>query len=226
MHQEDEMIKTIANKKGSVMKKNRGFDYFDAYAKLVGYAHELACNLEDSLESGDFGSRDLVESLHTVENDADEVCHRIHAQLLVDFVVPYERGSMMAFANVVDDICDAIEDIAIQAYYYHCAGVEPAGREMASLVARSTGALRDAVDLLDSKLNRLEDIKHLLVRAQDVESECDRIYIEAVRELYGRADGDGERRRIDHAMLSAIEKASDAVEDAADRLEMMLVENA
>ena len=209
-----------------MFNKSDGFDYFEAYAKQAGYAHELACNLASSLDSGDFGSRELVDSLHTVENDADEVCHQIHARLLADFVVPYERGSMAALANAIDDVCDAIEDVAIRAYYYHCAGVEPAGRTMASLVAKSAGSLQEAVGLLDSRLSRYEAVRQSLVAAQDAESECDRVYIEAVRELYGKAGMNGEARRIAHSMLSSIEKSSDAIEDAAERLEAILVENA
>ena len=208
-----------------MFNKDDGFNYFEAYAKQAGYAHELACNLASSLNSGDFGSRELVDSLHTVENDADEVCHQIHARLLADFVVPYERGSMATLANAIDDVCDAIEDIAIRAYYYHCTGVEPAGRTMAALVAKSAGSLEEAVGLMDSRLNRFEEVKRHLVASQDAECECDRVYIEAVRGLYGKPNVDGEARRIAHSMLSAIEKSSDAIEGAAECLEAILIEN-
>ena len=194
-----------------MFNKDDGFNYFKAYAKQAGYAHELACNLASSLDSGDFGSRELVDSLHTVENDADEVCHQIHARLLTDFVVPYERGSMATLANAIDDVCDAIEDTT--------------GRTMAALVAKSAGSLKEAVELMDSRLNRFEEVKRHLVASQDAECECDRVYIEAVRELYGKSNVDGEARRIAHSMLSAIEKSSDAIEGAAECLETILIEN-
>ena len=96
---------------------------------------------------------------------------------------------------------------------------------MAALVAKSAGSLEKAVGLMDSRLNRFEEVKRHLVASQDAESECDRVYIEAVRELYGKSNVDGEARRIAHSMLSAIEKSSDAIEGAAECLEAILIEN-
>ena len=146
------------------MNKDRGFNYYDAYLKQVDYANELACNLESAIVTGDFGSRELVDALHTIENDADEVCHEVHAHLLTDFVVPFERGSMAALANAIDDISDTIEDVTIQAYYYHCSGIEPAGRETVSLVVLAIQSLRSAILLLGSLPTHDGKLKgHLLV---------------------------------------------------------------
>ncbi|WP_283171668.1 DUF47 domain-containing protein [Curtanaerobium respiraculi] len=206
------------------MNKDRGFNYYDAYLKQVDYANELACNLESAIVTGDFGSRELVDALHTIENDADEVCHEVHAHLLTDFVVPFERGSMAALANAIDDISDTIEDVTIQAYYYHCSGIEPAGRETVSLVVLAIQSLRSAILLLGSLPTHDGKLKGHLLSVQDRESECDRIYIDAVHELYGRTDVDVEQRRIAHAILSAVEKISDAVETAAEELEAIIVE--
>ena len=208
------------------MNKERGFDYFEAYARQAAYAYELACNLESSLTSKDFGSRELADALHTIENDADEVCHKIHSNLLTDFVVPFERGSMSALANAIDDVSDAVEDVAMQAYYFHCEGILPAGREMVSLVVGATRSFANAIESLDARLGRMEEVRERLVEVQDAESACDRIYIDALHELYGETGVDAEQRRIAHAMLAAIEKSSDAVESAAEQLEAIVAENA
>lgn len=206
------------------MNKNRRFNYYAAYLKQVDYALELACNLESAISAEDFGSRGLVDALHTIENDADEACHEVQAHLLTDFVVPFERGSMASLANAIDDVSDAIEDVAIQAYCLRCCKIEPAGREAASLVVLAIQSLRSAVSLLGALSAHRDEIKGHLVDVQDKESGCDRIYIDAVRELCGRTDIDAERRMIAHSILSAVEKSADAVEAAAEQLEAIMAE--
>lgn len=219
------MINETRYKRRPFMNRDRAFSYYDAYIKQVDYAYELACNLENSMASGDFGSRELVDALHTIENDADEVCHEIHRHLWADFIVPFERGNMAALANAIDDVSDAIEDIAIQAYCYHCASVESAGREMASLVVRATQSLKSAVELLRSHSVLSGELKRHLVEVRDIEKECDLIFIDAIHELYGRVTIDAEQKSIAHSVLTAVEKSSDALGSAAGRLEAIMVEN-
>ncbi|MGN0302565.1 MAG: DUF47 domain-containing protein [Anaerotardibacter sp.] len=208
------------------MLNERGFNYFDAYVKQIEFAFELACNLENAVSVGDFGSRDLMNALHTIENDADAVTHKIQHHLLLDFSVPFERNSMVALANALDDISDAVENIAIKAYYYHCDHIEKEGYEMITLVVKALQSLKSAVDLLPFHSKQYEQIKFYLIQAQDIESKCDNLYIEAVRELYGQADLHPEQRHIARSILSAVECASDAVEKAAEQVESIVVESA
>ncbi len=208
------------------MGKNRGFNYYNAYVKQADYAYELVCNLESALRSGDFGTRELMEAMHTVENDADQVCHEVHEHLLTDFVVPFERNSMTMLTSALDDVNDVAEDVAIRAYYFHCTDFEPVAGDMFLLAIKAVEELKAAVSLLSAHSKQSDAIKRHLVAAQGMESECDRVYIEAVHELYGREGEDPERRRIAHSMLSAIEKVLDTVEDAAEQVEALIVENA
>ncbi|MBE6473538.1 MAG: DUF47 family protein [Coriobacteriaceae bacterium] len=207
------------------MNKNRGFNYYDAYLKQVDYALELACNLNDAISAGDFGSQELMGALHVIENDADEACHEVQRHLLADFVTPFERRGMMSLANALDDMSDALEDVAIQAYSFHCRDMHPAGAASMALVVEAITSLRDAVLLLKSLPARKDDLGRCLVDVQDKESECDRIFIRAVHALYGEEGIGAERRMVVHAILSAVEQCADAVEGAAEQLEFIMVEN-
>ena len=208
------------------MRDKRKYSYGDAYKAQIGYAKELACNLERGMKAGDFGTRSFMEALHTFENDADEVCHSVLDRLLMDFVVPYERNSMTNFTHALDDVSDMLENIAIKAYYYHYEDVGPAGLEMMAVVVKSAQSLESAIEVFSSNPKQREAIRKRLVEVQGFEGACDQIYIEALRALYGRNDVDPERRRIEHDMLGAIEGACDAIENAAEYLEAIMVENA
>ena len=223
------MISKNAYRKGHVMNKknaNDRFDYFRAYKAQAIYACEIACNLQSAIQAGELGTRELMDALHTVENDADQVNHDIQAHLQSDFVVPFERDGMGQLAHTLDDVCDSIEDVAVKAYCMRFSRFSDAGIHVVSQIADFAERLLQATECLCGRDWKSTELKGLLVGIQDIESACDRIYIEAVRGLYGDAGADGERRRIAHAMLDALEDAMDAMEDAAECIEALVAENA
>lgn len=205
------------------------FNYYDAYEEQARYAEEMALNLASAIEGGELGSRELMEALHVIEGDADEVNHSIQAHLLSDFVVPMGRASMVALAHSLDDVCDAVEQIAIDAYtrkFEIAAGNAPAG------VAGLIGYLKNGVMSLCAATSHLrsfdrkrDDIKKLCVEAQTCESGADVLYIDSVRSLYDDDLLDDGRRRIHHDILDTLEDAMDSVEGAAELLESIVAEN-
>ena len=202
------------------------FDYFEAYTLQAAYAHEMACNLQSAIAAGELGTRELIEALHTVENDADQVNHDIQAHLQSDFVVPFERSGMGRLAHALDDVCDTIEDVAIKAYCQCFNKFDNAGNLMVGQIVESAERLALAVYHLGGRNWKNTGLKSHLVSIQDVESECDRMYIETVHVLYKEMDADKEQRRIAHAMLDTLEDAMDAMEDAAECIEAWIAENA
>ena len=94
------------------MPGRKGFDYYEAFRNQAQYCEEIAQNLRGGIEAGELGSRALTNALHTVENDADQVNHQIQSHLLSDFVVPLERDGMGALAHALDDVVDAVEQVA------------------------------------------------------------------------------------------------------------------
>ena len=223
------MVSKNAYRKGHVMnKKNTSdkFDYFEAYKLQAAYAREMACNLRSAIAAGELGSRELMEALHTVENDADQVNHDIQEHLQSDFVVPFERDGMGRLAHELDDVCDSIEDVAIKAYCQRFVRFDDAGNQMVSHIADCAEKLMQAAESLGGRDWKNAELKDLLVGIQDVEGECDRIYIEAVRSLYEETDADKEQRRIAHAMLDTLENAMDAMENTAECVEALVAENA
>ena len=219
------MISALKYKKGSAMQKRDGFDYFDSFARQAAFALEMALNLESAVEAGELGSRELLGALHTVENDADQVNHEIQAHLLSDFVVPMERDGLGSLAHAIDDVSDAVEDIALNAYIFGFTHYGEQGQLMVAMLSSACKTLKSAADDLGEFQKKSSEIKKRLVQVQTYESECDGIYVEAARGLYADKNLSDEERRILHTMLLVVEDAMDAVEDAAERIESIIAEN-
>lgn len=202
------------------------FDYYKAYSQQAGYAHELACNLVSAVSAGELGSKELMDAMHTIENDADQVNHEIHARLMADFTTPLERDGMDQLAHALDDVCDELEDIAMSAYCFHCSELGEGALSVIKRLPECTESLSRAVDFLGGRSNwKGGQVKECLLRVQELESACDLVYIEALHDLYGNAEMDPEQRRIAHAMLDALEAAMDACENASESIFSLMTNN-
>ena len=213
----------------SQANKNDKFDYFKAYGRQTGYAKELVLNLKSATAAAQLGSRDLMQALHVIENDADEVNHQIQERLLRDFVVPMDRGNMAELAHALDDLCDAVEQIAIDSYICNADAFDPSCpfgmQELISLLEQGTLYLTSAIDLLGSFGRKRAEIRRLCVEVQNCESKADEIYIEAVRALYDNEQLCDRELRIKHELLEAVENAMDAAEGVAEMVESIIAEN-
>ena len=207
-----------------LLKKN-AYDYFSAYKSQAAYAQEMALNLHSALSAGELGTQPLMTAMHTVENDADHINHSIQEHLEADFVVPLGRSSMCALAHGMDDVNDALESIAVKAYLFNCSQIAVSGPKMITLIAQAGEHLSRATDLLRNFRHNSKLIKEELLAIQNLESDCDRLYIESMHTIYMDQSMEDEQRRIQHAMLDSVEEAMDTMEKAAERVGAIITES-
>lgn len=211
------------------MKRKNGFDYFNAYNQQLSYAEEMTLNLKSAFAAGEWGDDSLAQSLHTMENDADHVNHQIISHLASDFITPFDRNDMALLAHSFDDVCDAVEEIAIKAYLFDIprrSSPLPQGESFMLLMAEACSELKEAGSLLSSCSKHATSIERHLVAVQTCESDCDKLYIFAVHNLYANKEADAEQRRIAHALMDCMEEAMDALEHAAECLGSLVTESA
>jgi uncharacterized protein len=207
------------------MSPRSRFDYFAAYKRQAEFCETMAQSLRAGMESGQLGTRALVDSLHAIENDADRVNHEIQSHLLSDFMVPLDRDGMSGLAHTLDDVVDAVEQIAIQAYIFGISQLPHECAVMASMLVYACADLKTVVFDLQRYTRRSSDIQKRLVKVQTYESDCDRIYIEAAHDLYADKSAGAQAVRLAHAMLDTVEEAMDAVENAAERVQTLVVQS-
>ena len=220
------MIDARAYERSSRMPGRKGFDYYGAFKSQAQYCEEIAQNLRSGIEAGELGSRALTDALHTVENDADQVNHQIQSHLLSEFVVPLERDGMGALAHALDDVVDAVEQVAIQAYIFDVSELPHDAVVMVSMLVYACADLKAALDELPGFARHSADIGKHLVKVQSYESDCDRIYIDAAHALYADKSADPQVVRLSHALLDTVEEAMDCMENAAERIQALIAQSA
>ena len=220
------MISAKTYERKKKMSKETSFNYYSAYEKQAAYAEEIVLNLVSAIEKHELGSKELIGALHTIENDADEINHSVQAHLLEDFVVPLERTGMSSLAHALDDVTDATEQIAIDAYIRGISKLPSGAATMIDFLSEAVVNLRIAVGYLRSFGKNRDLIKEFCIKVQSFESECDALYIDSARAIYDDPNLDDRACRNAHALMESIERAMDAAENAAERIEAIVEENA
>lgn len=202
-------------------------DYFELFENQAKFGLTAVEYLQKALASYSKSSiRSDLENIHAIEHQADEVNHKVREALRIDFVTPIERDDIAELSQGLDDIVDAVEDVLMVFYMFH---VEETTEEMDFMLSelhRSTECTLEAMRKLPTFRKASEEILPLLYKVNDAESECDRLYLEAMHKLHDPEGSYTVQQRIAYTKVyEAIEDALDALELCASRTEEIIMTN-
>ena len=199
-------------------------DYFKMMEKQIALSAKAARLLNTML--ADYRPEDADKNrveMHKIEHDGDEVRHEALRRLSREFITPIERDDILQLVQIIDDVTDAIEDVAIYLYMFNVPVLPVRALSMSALVERCVDALQKAIGELHN-FKRSNTLKPLLVEVNDVESEADDAYLEAVRELFVTEQAPKERYGM-KAVYDSLESCCDLCERAADVIENVVMKN-
>jgi predicted phosphate transport protein (TIGR00153 family) len=195
-------------------------EFFELYSRASANTVEIARLLVELLERFPDGERDLIARIKEREHEGDHLTHEVVDLLNRTFVTPFDRDDMYRLAGAIDDVCDHIDEAADNLGTYGVETVPEKAVEQAFVI-------HQAARNLDSAVQRLEGFKDAsaqLIELRRLEDEGDRLVRDAVGELFQTVD--------DPIMIirwkdihERLEDACDALENAADVLEAILVKN-
>ena len=97
-------------------KKRRKNDYYALLEELVEYIHKAASFLSDTMNDYniEFLSSGTLDKMHDIEHSADIKLQELTSKLAREFITPIERQDILAIAQRIDDVTDAIEDVLMR----------------------------------------------------------------------------------------------------------------
>jgi predicted phosphate transport protein (TIGR00153 family) len=195
-------------------------EFFELYARASANAVEIARLLVQLLDHfPDDGNR-LIDQIKEREHDGDRLTHEVVLLLNRTFVTPFDRDDMYRLAGAIDDICDHVDEAADNLGSWGVERVPEKARAQANVILEAAIKLDEAVLRLDG----FRDSSDQLAALRQLEDEGDQLERDAVAELFSSTD-DAKviiRWKDIHERL---EEAVDALENAADVLEAILVKN-
>ena len=195
-------------------------EFFHLYSRASANAVEISRLLVELLERFPAEDGELIGEIKEREHDGDRLTHEVVDLLNRTFVTPFDRDDMYRLAGAIDDVCDHVDEAAENLATY---GVE---RVPAKAVEQAR-VIHEAARNLDAAVQRLEGFKDSQIQLSELrrlEDEGDRLVRDAVAELFKTVQDPIAliRWKDIHEQL---EEAVDALENAADVLEAIVVKN-
>jgi predicted phosphate transport protein (TIGR00153 family) len=194
-------------------------EFFELYSSASANAVEIARLLVDLLDHFPDGT-DLIARIKEREHEGDRLTHDVVDLLNRTFVTPFDRDDMYRLAGALDDICDNIDEAADNLGVYGARRVPEKAREQAQVILRAATKLDEAV----RRLEGFQDSSRQLIELRALEDEGDRLVRDAVGELF-HTEQDAIALVRWKDIHERLEEAVDALENAADVLEAILVKN-
>ena len=195
-------------------------EFFELYAQASANAVAIAGLLVELLERFPQDGDALIARIKEREHEGDRLTQEVVLLLNRTFVTPFDRDDMYRLAGALDDVCDHVDEAADNLGSWGVDRVPDKARQQARVILQATTQLDEAVHRLDG----FRDSSEQLAALRELEDEGDQLERDAVAELFSSTD-DAKviiRWKDIHERL---EEAVDALENAADVLEAIVVKN-
>lgn len=131
--------------------------------------------------------QDMLTQMHLIEHGADGKKHEMSAALAKAFVTPVDREDLDMLSHRIDDVTDMIEEILQKFYIYDVHEVLPAAVDFAKQLVRSCELLCMIMQEFEN-FKKSQKLRAMIIELNDVEEECDRLYLDSMRELMNRPE--------------------------------------
>lgn len=203
-------------------KKNN--DYFELIKKQTAYCVEASNLLEKILCNFNSESINAYKTqMHEIEHTADEVHHDILKKLSAEFITPIDQEDILHLVQIIDDITDALDEVIMDIYMYHIDVIPGRAAELSEVVNKCVRSLDEAAENLRN-FKKPEKLHALLIKVNDIEIEADKIYMDAIHELFG-SDVNWKTLIGVKAVYEGLENCCDLCEHAADVIEQVIIKN-
>lgn len=157
--------------------------YFENFAASTALSKEAAAYLVQCLENyAPENMRQMLEHMHEIENRADVKKHEMREALAKAFVTPVDREDLDMLSHKLDDVTDKIEEVLQMFYIYNIQTIRPSAVLFAKSIVKSCGLLCTLMEEFEN-FKKSKTIHKLIVELNDVEEECDNLYLTSMREL-------------------------------------------
>lgn len=199
-------------------------EYFLLIEQQAAICVEAAALLENILtEYSAAGMAVRRVEIHAVERRADGICHDIRNRLSAAFITPIDQEDILHLAQLLDDVTDALDEVALECYMFRLAELPAGTPAFAGLTHRCVGKLCEAaIELRNFRSSGR--LRALLAEVNTLEEQADDAYATAIHDLF--AEDAAPRTLIaGKAIFDCMEACCDLCGHAADVMDQIIIKN-
>jgi predicted phosphate transport protein (TIGR00153 family) len=206
-----------------IPREKQFFDRLEAQSqKVVEGARMLLDCLEGKSAGGDIYL--ASKKIHDLENEGDEMVHRLLDRLNKSFITPLDREDIHELTIRLDDILDYVDAVAKRLVTFRIVKPTTYAVELARIILRSSEEVAVGVKLLRD-LRRSEEIIRQCAKINQYENDADQVMSEALNSLFNGELRDPMEVIKWKDLYEFLEVATDKCEDVANILEGVLVKH-
>nr|MDD6335310.1 DUF47 family protein [bacterium] len=205
-------------------KSQKTTDYFGYLETSASYACQAAALLDASLSA--FRQEEVEEKthqMHQIEHAADANRHEMLEKLAREFIPPIEREDLIALAQELDNVVDAIDDVMQHVFMFNAAAIPSEALDFTRGIIACCDALGRAVREFRN-FRSSKTIKDMIIEVNTLESHGDGLHAQAIRRLFAQ-ENDVRTIMIWQHVFDGFELCFDACEDVADIIASVIMKN-
>ncbi len=193
-------------------REKKFFDLYEALAEKIIKVVELFEKLEKNYSL----LSQVAQDINKLEDEADQIVHKIGNELLYDHTrVTEEKGDIRFFIHNMDNVIDSLEKAVNRLNIYRIKRLPPFVSEFLPLLKESAEQIKAGVkSLRDTKKND-KVLADCCIRINDLENEGDKIN----RNWAARIVNSGFANNEDFRKILALKEIIDLLEYAMDQYE-------
>jgi len=205
-------------------KNNEIYDYFKEFMLLSDYIVESAHTLKDIIENFDLEKLDEdISQVHKLENEADEIVHKMRNYLVKDFLPPIDREDIALIVNKLDNIEDGIDEILINVKILNIIDIKKEVIELIDILVLCCEAVKETFSNFQNFKNT-DLIKRKVIYVNNLEEEGDRVYERLMMLLY-KNEKDAISLVKWTNIYNCLEETIDKCEEVGDCIEDVIMKN-
>ncbi len=199
-------------------------DYYELMEQLIACSVQAANLLMEIMKNySEHHISHYRESMHKIENAADELQHDTLKKLSSEFITPIDQEDIMCLIQIIDDVTDAIDEVVIDLYMFNINKIPQDAPQLTFIMNDCVGMLQNAIGEL-KHFKKPEKLKKILIEVNDIEAKADEVYIEAIRKLFSSSYATNEIIGI-KSIYDSLENCCDLCERASDIIEQIIMKN-
>ena len=206
------------------MSKKQDDFYFQNFIECAGYSCQAAHLLKEILS--DFKPEDTrmrLDELHKIEHEADMKKHELSDRLTKAFITPIEREDIIELGQEIDNVTDSIEDVLMGVYMYNILSIRPEAIDFVDVIVQCCNGLKKTMEDFQN-FRKSATLHDSVVEINRLEEVGDRLYTEAVRNLYVNCKDPVEILAWTK-IFDRMESCCDACEHVANVVESVMMKN-
>ena len=157
--------------------------YFDNFSQCAALSKKAADYLLECLENyNPCRIEKMLEEVHEIEHSADTKRHEMSDTLARAFVTPVDREDLDMLSHNLDNVTDKIEDIVQKLYINNITEINPSAVSFAKQIVKACEYICEVMDEFVN-FKKSKRIQALIIKLNDIEDVCDKIYLASMREL-------------------------------------------